>query len=124
MKTNRIALILLMVLLVAPFMRATDKDTPSVCEKTLRSMVVENPDSVLCILDKIEKSKNPSIPSYRISLLKALAYNEKRQFAYVYKYASETLRSDSMATHPKEHINALTLLAVTQSFFGNLQGCV
>lgn len=124
MKTTRLALAILMALLVLPMAKAADKSTPVVSEDVLRSMVVESPDSVLALLNNIEKTKKPSLAPFRISLLKALAYNEKRMFAYVYKYASETLQSDSMVTHPKEHINALTLLAVTQSFFGNLQGCV
>lgn len=124
MKTTRLALAILMALLVLPLAKASDKSTPVVSEDVLRSMVVENPDSVLNLLDKIEKATQPSLAPFRISLLKALAYNEKRMFAYVYKYASETLQCDSMTTHPKEHANALTLLAVTQSFFGNLQGCV
>lgn len=115
---------ILVALLVLPFVKAADKSTPAVNADLLRSIVVENPDSVLYLLDKIEKSKDGSLPPFRISLLRALAYNEKRMFASVYNYACETLKSDSMATHPKEHANALTLLAVTQSFFGDLQGCV
>ena len=124
MKTTRIILGFIMAMVVLPCVYAADKSTPAVSEEELRSMVVENPDSVLVLLDKIETAKQPSLAPFRINLLKALAYNEKRMFAYVYKYASETLQSDSMASHPKEHINALTLIAVTQSFFGNLQGCV
>lgn len=124
MKTTRLALALLVALLVLPMAKAADRYTPAVSEDVLRQMVVENPDSVLGILNQIENCKNPSIPPFRISLIRALAYNEKRMFSYVYKYAHETLESDSMATHPKEHTNALTLLAVTQSFFGDLQGCV
>ena len=115
---------ILVALLVLPLVKAADKSTPAVNADLLRSIVVENPDSVLYLLDKIEKSKDGSFPPFRISLLRALAYNEKRMFASVYNYACETLKSDSMATHPKEHANALTLLAVTQSFFGDLQGCV
>lgn len=124
MKTTRLVLVILMALLVLPLVKAVGKSAPTVSEDELRSIVVENPDSVLVLLDKIEKEKKPSLAPFRISLLRALAYNEKRMFAYVYKYTSETLQSDSMATHPKEHSNALTLLAVTQSFFGDLQGCV
>ncbi len=124
MKTTRIALAILMALSVLPMARAADRPTQGADERMLRSMIVENPDSVLSILDNIEQSRKPSLPPYRISLLRAVAYNEKRMFSYVYKYACETLESDSMATHPKEHTNALTLLATSQSFFGNLQGCV
>lgn len=124
MKTTRLTLVILVALLVLPFVKAADKSTPAVSADLLRSMVVENPDSVLSLLDKIEKSKDGALPPFRISLLRALAYNEKRMFASVYNYACETLKNDSMATHPKEHANALTLLAVTQSFFGDLQGCV
>lgn len=124
METTRLTLAILVVLLVMPFVKAADKSTPAVSADLLRSMVVENPDSVLYLLDKIEKSKDRSLPPFRISLLRALAYNEKRMFASVYNYACETLKSDSMATHPKEHANAFTLLSVTQSFFGDLQGCI
>lgn len=124
MKTIRLTLVILVALLVLPFVKAADKSTTAISEDLLRSMVVENPDSVLSLLDKIEKPKDGALPPFRISLLRALAYNEKRMFASVYNYACETLKNDSMATHPKEHANALTLLAVTQSFFGDLQGCV
>lgn len=124
MKTTRLTLAILMAFLVLPLAKAADKSTPIVSEDVLRSIVVENPDSVLVLLDSIEKDKKPTLAPFRVSLLKALAYNEKRMFAYVYKYASEAILSDSIAKHPKEHINALTLLAVTQSFFGDLQGCV
>lgn len=124
MKPTRIALTLLTVLLALPLIYAADKPAPTVTEENLRSMIVENPDSVLGILDGMENAKSSALSPFRISLLRALAYNEKRMFAYVSKYAKETLESDSIATHPKEHINALTLLSVAQSFFGDLQGCV
>lgn len=117
-------MVILIALLVLPLAKAGDRSSSYISEDELRSIVVENPDSVLILLDKIEKDKKPSLAPFRMSLLRALAYNEKRMFAYVYKYASEAILSDSMASHPKEHTNALTLLAVTQSFFGDLQGCV
>lgn len=124
MKTTVLTLAVLMALLVLPMAKATEQSAPVVNEDALRSIVVENPDSVLVILDKIERDRKGSLSPFRISLLRALAYNEKRMFGNVYKYASETLQSDSMATHPKEHANALTLLAVAHSFFGDLQGSV
>lgn len=124
MKPTRIALTLLTVLLALSLIYAADKPAPTVTEENLRSIIVENPDSVLGILDGMENAKSSALSPFRISLLRTLAYNEKRMFAYVSKYAKETLESDSIATHPKEHINALTLLSVAQSFFGDLQGCV
>lgn len=74
-----------MVLLVLPMANAADRSTPAVSEKVLRQLLVENPDSVLNVLDEIENAGKPSIPPFRISLLRALAYNEKRMFSYVYK---------------------------------------
>ncbi len=112
-----------MVLLALPFVNAA-KSTSAVTEEALRSMIVENPDSVLGILDKIEKSKSPSLSPFRISLLRAIAYNEKRMFAYVNKYARETLKSDSINLYPKIKTNALTLLSMAQLFFGNFQGSI
>lgn len=124
MKATRIVLTLLTALLVMPFIFAADKAAPTVTEEELRSMIVENPDSVLGILNRVESTNSYALSPFRVSLLRAIAYNEKRMFAYVNMYARETLRNDSIATHPKEHINALTLLSVAQSFFGDLQGCV
>lgn len=115
---------LMMVLLVHPLVSATDKSTQATTEQALRSMVVEYPDSVLGILDRIEKSAKPSLSPVRISLMRALAYNEKRMFAYVNKYAREALESDSIDALPKIKTNALTLLSMSQLFFGNLQGSI
>lgn len=114
----------MMVLLVHPLVSATDKSTQATTEQALRSMVVEYPDSVLGILDRIEKSAKPSLSPVRISLMRALAYNEKRMFAYVNKYAREALESDSIDALPKIKTNALTLLSMSQLFFGNLQGSI
>lgn len=114
----------MMVLLVHPLVSATDKSTQATTEQALRSMVVEYPDSVLGILDRIEKSAKLSLSPVRISLMRALAYNEKRMFAYVNKYVREALESDSIDALPKIKTNALTLLSMSQLFFGNLQGSI
>ena len=84
----------------------------------LKRKVVENPDSVLNVLSKMEKSRNCKIPSYQIALLRGIAYNEKRDFSLVAKYAEEALASDSINSHEKDKINALTLLSTAQSYFG------
>lgn len=91
---------------------------------TLRTKIVESPDSVLTELDRIEVQKSPELPSYQINLLRGLAYNEKRMFSLVERYAKRTLESDSISAHPKEHLNALTLLSVAQAYFGNFQGSI
>lgn len=90
----------------------------------LRSMVVENPDTVIEILDKMESSPGATLPSYQINLLRSLAYNEKREFSLLQKYAQEALASDSIKMHPKEYANALTLLADAQRYFGNFQSSI
>ena len=90
----------------------------------LRDMVVENPDTVIEILDKMESSPASALPDYLINLLRSLAYNEKREFSMVQKYAQEALSSDSINIHPKEYTNALTLLADAQRYFGDFQGSI
>ncbi|MDE7108904.1 MAG: helix-turn-helix domain-containing protein [Muribaculaceae bacterium] len=92
--------------------------------QTLRYKVVDAPDSVLAELDKIEAQKSPVLPYYQINLLRSLAYNEKRMFSLVERYALKTLESDSISAHKKEYLNALTLLADAQSYFGNYQGSI
>lgn len=92
--------------------------------QALRSMVVEKPDSVIKLLDKIEASKEPTLASYEISVLRGLAYNEKRMFSMVQKYAQEALESDSIQAHPKELATALSLLSDAQTYFGDYQGSI
>lgn len=90
----------------------------------LREMVVENPDSVLTILDSAEAVNTDGLPPFRIALLRGLAYNEKRMFSLVERYAMEALNSDSIDSYPNEKLNALTLLSCAQGFYGNYQGCI
>ncbi|MDE5870261.1 MAG: hypothetical protein K2H18_08500, partial [Muribaculaceae bacterium] len=79
---------------------------------------MENPDSVLTVLSNIERSSDNNIPAYRIALLKGIAYNEKRNFSLVEKFAKEALASDSIDNNEKEKLNALTLLSTAQTYFG------
>lgn len=90
--------------------------------KDLRRLVVSAPDSVLDVLDEMEKTH--ALPDYRLNLLRGLAYNEKRVFPLVAKYARLTLAADSIEFHDKERLNALTLLSQAQSYFGDLRGSI
>lgn len=92
--------------------------------QTLRAKIVDSPDSVISELDKIEGQKKPALPTYQINLLRGIAYNEKRMFSLVERYAQKALADDSISAHPKAHLNALTLLSVAQSFFGNYHGSI
>lgn len=102
---------------------ATTSDNSDLAQ-TLRTQIVDSPDSVIFELDKIEAQKNPALPTYQINLLRGIAYNEKRMFSLVERYAEKVLADDSISAHPKEHLNALTLLSVAQSYFGNYQGSI
>lgn len=102
---------------------ATTSDNTDLVQ-TLRAHIVESPDSVLVELDKIEGQKHPALPVYQINLLRGIAYNEKRMFSLVERYAKRVLASDSILAHPKAHLNALTLLSGAQSYFGNYQGSI
>lgn len=102
---------------------ATTSDTTDLAQ-TLRAQIVDSPDSVIFELDKIEAQKSPTLSTYQINLLRGIAYNEKRMFSLVERYALRTLADDSISAHPKEQLNALTLLSVAQSYFGNYQGSI
>lgn len=92
--------------------------------QSLRARVVNAPDSILMELDNIEAMKEPSLPAYQINLLRGLAYNEKRMFSLVERYAKKTLNSDSISEYPKAKLNALILLSQAQAYFGNYQGSI
>lgn len=102
---------------------AATSDTSDLVQ-TLRAQIVDSPDSVISELNKIEGQKKPALPTYQINLLRGIAYNEKRMFSLVERYAQKALADDSISAHPKEHLNALTLLSVAQSYFGNYQGSI
>lgn len=106
-----------------PNANATTSDNPDLAQ-TLRAQIVDSPDSVIFELDKIEAQKKPALPTYQINLLRSIAYNEKRMFSLVERYARKVLADDSISAHPKEQLNALTLLSVAQSYFGNYQGSI
>ena len=100
------------------------QDVSSGLAQSLRARIVDVPDSVLEVLDQIENNEFATLPAYQVNLLRSLAYNEKRMFSLVEKYAQATLGADSISAHPKQHLNALTLLSVAQAFFGNYQGSI
>ncbi len=109
---------------MASMLRAASAEAPAVTPQSLRALVVENPDSVLSILDELDTAGAESLPAFQSNLLRGLAYNEKRMFSLVERYARQTLASDSIDSHLKEKLNALTLLSVAQSFFGDYQGSI
>lgn len=122
MKNRCIALLLFsLVFILTRYAAASVNPDPAM---TLRARIVDAPDSVIAELDKIEAQKHPTLPAYQINLLRGVAYNEKRMFSMVERYALKALDSDSIAAHPKEYLNALTLLSVAQSYFGNHQGSI
>lgn len=120
---NRFIFFLLYAVMLIMDSHATASDNSGTIQ-TLRAKIVDSPDSVLAELDKIEGQKRPVLEAYQINLLRGLAYNEKRMFTLVERYARKALASDSISTHQKEYLNALTLLSVAQSYFGNYQGSI
>lgn len=128
MKTRCIVLLILSVCYIFDSRyifdgRAAGAD-PEELARSLRDRVVSVPDSVLGALDRIEAQKRPALRDYQIDLLRGLAYNEKRMFSLVERYARLTLQSDSISAHPQEKLNALTLLSVAQSFFGDYESSI
>lgn len=122
MKNRHIILLILLLSCITDSIAATPEN--SELAETLRSQVVESPDSVLAVLDRIEIQKYPTLPDYQINLLRSLAYNEKRMFTLVERYALKALEADSISKHKKEYLKALTLLADAQSYFGNYRGSI
>lgn len=99
----------------------SEKEQPSVSAQDLRAMVVKYPDSVLTLLNS---DACRSMPPFRINLLKGLAYNEKRMFSLVERYAGEALKSDSIDSYPAEKLNALTMLASARCYYGDFPGSI
>lgn len=97
---------------------AGPKQSARISAQDLRQLVVARPDSVLRVLNEMESGAIAALPSYEISLLRGLAYNEKRMFSLVEKYAQETLADDSIESYQKVKLNALTLLATARRYYG------
>lgn len=121
MKTFPHFIIPILSLMVAAFSGNAREAAASA--KELKALVVENPDSVIMVLDDMEARDN-GLPSYQINLIRSIAYNEKRMFSLVERYATEALKSDSIDSHGNEKINALSLLANARRFFGDFSGSI
>lgn len=106
------------------FLRAADMQAQEWSAQHLREMVVASPDSVLTILDRAEAARAASLPPFRIAILRGMAYNEKHLYSLVERYALEALGNDSIMNYPKERLNAMTMLAVARSYYGDPQQCV
>lgn len=99
---------------------AADMITDSmITEQALKRMIVESPERVISLLDSVETRDVASLPQYRRDLLRALAYNELRMFSLKNKFARKALESDSMLTNPKARLQALTMLAKSEAFYGD-----
>lgn len=121
MKKTQLYLIVLSLLMPVVGLAASGKD---LSEESLRKLIVAWPDSVLGVLDQHENASKIELQPYQISLLRALAYNEKRMFSLVEKYAKEALANDSINSHIKEKLNVLTLLSAAKGYYGDLPGCI
>ena len=114
---------ILLIISVAVALHAAASAAPQIpdsmlTEKRLKVMVVENPDSVLRLLDVAESRRLPSLPQYRIDLLRALAYNELRMFSLKERYALKTLDDDSIEQHPHVRLNAMAMAVSASLFYG------
>lgn len=114
----------LLLILIFPLAVTANGTHSEAIANRLRQAVVANPDSVLVVLNNMESSNTKALPAYQINLLRSIAYNEKRMFSLVDKFATRALASDSINNHQKEKLNALTLQSVARSFFGNYQGSI
>ena len=107
---------ILLIIAVAVTLHAAASAAPQIpdsmlTERRLKVMVVENPDSVLRLLDVAE--------ARRLDLLRALAYNELRMFSLKERYALKTLDDDSIEQHPHVRLNAMAMAVSASSFYGN-----
>lgn len=112
-------LLLFVSVLVLSTADAADNSSQEFSGQHLREIVVEYPDSVLAILDRTEQVRPQSLPQFRIDLLRGLAYNEKRMYSLVERFATAALESDSIDSYPNERLNAQTLLSQAQYYYGD-----
>lgn len=112
-------LLLFVSVLVLSTADAADNSSQEFSGQHLREIVVEYPDSVLAILDRAEQVRPQSLPQFRIDLLRGLAYNEKRMYSLVERFATAALESDSIDSYPNEKLNAQTLLSQAQYYYGD-----
>lgn len=112
-------LLLFVSVIVLSTADAADNSSQDFSSQHLREIIVEYPDSVLAILDRAEQMRPQSLPQFRIDLLRGLAYNEKRMYSLVERFASAALASDSIDRYPDEKLNAQTLLSQAQYYYGD-----
>lgn len=121
MKQTVLIVTCLLAILLATSARAASRQPDA--DSMLR-LVVQAPDSVLLMLDSMERGGNAALPSWQADLIRGVAYNEKRMFSLVERYARRVLASDSVGAQSNEQLRGLTLLSVARAFFGDYNGSI
>lgn len=123
MKNFRTLSILVLCVLSMGVLTAEIKPDEWYSEAGLRSLVVESPDSLLTLLGSAGRCHDAiSLPQYKLDLLRCLAYNEKRLFPMVERYALRALADDSINNHHDIRLNLLTLLSTARIVTGDYRG--
>lgn len=87
----------------------------------IMSVIVENPEKALTLLDEIEAGEPGRMPGYRVDLFRSMCYEGLREYSLMEKYARRTLESDSVAMRPWLQVQALSLLCDARTYFGDYE---
>lgn len=85
---------------------------------------MQDPDRALQLLDTAEQRDLPTLQPFDIAILRAMAYDVKRQYTQIEHYAQLALKDDSVRLVPKRRLRVMSLLLDAQGSLSKYDKCI
>lgn len=91
---------------------------------SIQRIFLQDPDRALQLLDTAEQRDLPTLQPFDIAVLRAMAYDVKRQYTQIEHYAQLALKDDSVRLVPKRRLRVMSLLLDAQGSLSKYDKCI
>ena len=91
---------------------------------SIQRIFLQDPDRALQLLDTAEQRDLPTLQPFDIAILRAMAYDVKRQYTQIEHYAQLALKDDSVRLVPKRRLRVMSLLLDAQGSLSKYDKCI
>ena len=91
---------------------------------SIQRFFLQDPDRALQLLDTAEQRDLPTLQPFDIAILRAMAYDVKRQYTQIEHYAQLALKDDSVRLVPKRRLRVMSLLLDAQGSLSKYDKCI
>ncbi len=115
------AVALVVILLIRPLIDTASGSARTAARRTLQSVMIRCPSSILKVLSEVRGSTGPSLSPIHVDLVETLTCGRGQVFTCIGGCTQRTLRDSSVSTLPGVGAGTLALLSVSRLFFKGLR---